>query len=404
MKEKKYETIIFEVEKGLKKPESGYKSCNICPTKNICSEIFQRMRDIPGLKGETNYNEIDSVRKELHIKKCNMNESMEVLYYKFDTDKKRIYSEGKKSLIFGLVDAYKNHYPITVSPDMIWILFLQGYSRFMEKYSELVRSEYVDFQGQKKLTVKKQGKYISDWNEAEWMDVIKEFVQQIKENVSETIVSNLQSNFSTTNSITLTASQVSIMSGLKHYFKYEVDDIGCGVSYIQLEGSEEDWMKMKSKLEFLSKSKLELQWWTEQLIPLIDKIIMTKRYYNKNNEINEEIREFWKNMVRVKVGDFYYDPDVVDGWIIKFIPNLTGKTPELYDAINLNDVPDQILECPITLINDNEDKTKTIYKSSIASGFFGMAQDEKSYTIRPVIGYAIIVKEKETIPITVDDK
>ena len=45
--------------------------------------------------------------------------------------------------------AYENHYPIKVSPDMILLLFLQGYSRFMEKYSERVRNLYVNFKGKK---------------------------------------------------------------------------------------------------------------------------------------------------------------------------------------------------------------------------------------------------------------
>ena len=57
---------------------------------------------------------------------------MEILHYKLDTNEFEIYNFGKKSLIQGLVIAYKNHFPITVSPDMIWLLILQGYSRFME--------------------------------------------------------------------------------------------------------------------------------------------------------------------------------------------------------------------------------------------------------------------------------
>jgi len=47
------------------------------------------------------------------------------------------------------MEAYANHYPITISPDMILILFLQGYSRFMENYSEKLRNIYVNFEGQK---------------------------------------------------------------------------------------------------------------------------------------------------------------------------------------------------------------------------------------------------------------
>ena len=37
------------------------------------------------------------------------------------------------------MEAYRNHYPITISPDMILILFIQGYSRFMEKKSRKIK-------------------------------------------------------------------------------------------------------------------------------------------------------------------------------------------------------------------------------------------------------------------------
>ena len=45
------------------------------------------------------------------------------------------------------------------------------------------------------------------------------------------MITNLQSDFSTTNDATLLASQTSIMSAMKHYFKYEVLMRGCGISY-----------------------------------------------------------------------------------------------------------------------------------------------------------------------------
>ena len=50
-----------------------------------------------------------------------MNESMKVLHCKFDTDQTKIYFDSKKLLIYWLIYSYKEHYPITVSPDMIWI-------------------------------------------------------------------------------------------------------------------------------------------------------------------------------------------------------------------------------------------------------------------------------------------
>ena len=55
----------------------------------------------------------------------------------------------------------------------------------------------------------------------------------------------MQSDLTTTNAATLLASQASIMSAMKYYFKYEMLMGGCGVSSITLEGNLEDWEKIK---------------------------------------------------------------------------------------------------------------------------------------------------------------
>ena len=58
-------------------------------------------------------------------------------------------------------------------------------------------------------------------HEEDWKDVIDECVDQISDHVGEEIISNLQSDFSTTNAITLSVSQTSIMSAMKQYFVYK---------------------------------------------------------------------------------------------------------------------------------------------------------------------------------------
>ena len=122
------------------------------------------------------------------------------------------------------------------------------------------------------------------------------------------------------------------MSAMKHYFKFGVACGGCGISSIILEGSLEDWNKIKSKLKFLS--KFALNWWTKHLIPIIDNIIKTKIYYSQNNKINNELIDFWKKMIRIKDKNDEYEPDIINGWIIKFIPDLNGEHPKLYEELH----------------------------------------------------------------------
>ena len=385
---KNYETIVFQVEKNLK-PENGlYKNKNI---KEIFDDIFCREKTELNDSGEIEY--------------LGKNESMEILHYKLDTNETEFYNFEKKSLIQGLSIAYQNHFPIIISPDMIWLLILQGYSRYMEKYAEVDREKYVNFKGQKTLYINRSNLQLAFATEKDWAGIMDECVEKISKHVGKETITNLQSNFSTTNDTTLVVSQTSIMSAMKQYFKYEVLFAGCGVSYIILEGSSDDWKKIKSKLNYLS--KFSLDWWTNHLIPIIDNIIKTKEFYDVHKNINNELIEFRKGMIKVKDGYDMYRPAILNGWIIKFIPKLDEEKPKLYEELHEKDIPDQIISCPLKIIEIVESigkKFKIVYSCDLTSGFFGMIQDKKTLAIKPVIGYAIAVDKKEKSELTEKDR
>ena len=379
------ERIIFDVEKGLKPMTDSLYKKNI---NDIFSSLFEK-------------------RKKIFNQKCrlvyaNENEPLKILHYKFDTNETEFSNYGKKSLIYGLAFAYQNHFPINVSPDMIWILVLQGYSRFMEKYSELVREKYINFEGKKTINIFLNGKTVDKATEEDWDRLINKCTEKISNYVGKETILNLQSDFTTTNAVSLLVSQASIMSAMKNYFVYRGMCGFCGISKIILEGSLEDWEKIKSKLNYLS--KLGLNWWTKQLIPIIDNIIKTKKYYQKNMALNNELINFWKNMIKIKDKYDVYVPDVFNGWIIKFFPDYSGELPKLYDELMERDIPDQIISCPLEILEVRNDGYKTNYKCDIASGFYGVIQDKKTLAIKPAIGYAIVVEEKEKSILTEGDK
>ena len=336
MENKSYESITFEVESGLNKPNGFLYSKSIDKTLD---SIFKRAK-----RDCEHFNEFEMSYEQVE----KSNETMKILNSSFDTDKKEFYNYGKKSLFRGLMEAYASHYPITISPDMILILFLQGYSRIMEIYSEKLRNVYVNFQGKKTLTVVREKMTPETAKPEDWRGIIDEFTEKMKGEIGENIISNLKSNFTTTNPVTLTTSQISIMSAMKEYFIYRVIMCVCGISSITLEGSLEDWKKIKSKFEFFSKEEFGLNPWIKSLIPIVDKIIETKSYYSQNKTITEELRHFWKDIIRVKRGGAY-KPDVIDGWIIKFVPNVSGENPTIYEKLTNDQIPDQILSCPLNL-------------------------------------------------------
>ena len=380
------ESIELEIEYNLKKPQEYLPKLGI---KSVLNDIFSTRKPII-----SNTNE--------QINDMNEKESLEILHYSFDTNEKSFFNYKRSSLIQGLILAYKNHYPITVTPDMIWILFLQGFSRFMEKYHDSVREEFVSFSGKKDLNIERLELTPYTATKEDWDGIMKEFVEKISEHIGQETIDNLECNFSTTTQVAQVTSQVSIMSAMKQYFNYKLKMEGCGISSINLEGSMEDWEKIKKKLEFLSTKKLNC--WTKKLIPIIDKILETKNYYNYNGQLSEELIDFWKGMIRVKGKGGLYDPHIINGWIVKFIPILSNKKLEIYDEINEKEIPNQIIRCPMELTCLLSKRKKIEYSCSLFSGFYGMTQDKETFNVRPVIGYVIVVDNKIEVDITEEEK
>ena len=176
---KAYESINLEIEKGLKKPED-YLSTN--EIKSIFDNLFKKRKSyIDNKTGRERF--------------LDQNEPLEIFHYTLDTNEEKIFSHEKSSLIQGLIYAYKNHYPITVTPDMIWILILQGFSRFMEKYENLVRERFVNFTGKKDLKVERLDYSPQSATKEVWDGIMKEFVEKIGKNVGQETIDNLECNF-----------------------------------------------------------------------------------------------------------------------------------------------------------------------------------------------------------------
>jgi len=49
-------------------------------------------------------------------------------------------------------------------------------------------------------------------------------------------------------------------------------------------------------------------------------------------------------MIKIKYKNGEYEPDIFNGWIIKFIPDLSGFYPNLYEKLGEQDIPDQIYQ------------------------------------------------------------
>ena len=149
--------------------------------------------------------------------------------------------------------AHTNHYPIRIKPDDIWLLILQSFSNHVNINSEKLRDLFVDFSGKQTLTVKYDLSDISEVNRKVLEDFSEQINEQMKYFLGEKLLEILSANFSTSNYDSILISKISIMGAFKKYFTFKMELCGCGIPYIILEGTAEDYKKILEKTKYLSK-------------------------------------------------------------------------------------------------------------------------------------------------------
>ena len=298
-------------------------------------------------------------------------------------------------ILKGYYQSYVNHMPVSINPDILWMLIVQGFSRHIDQNAEKLRNKFVDFDGKKELTVDGDELTIEEITKEGWERTFKEFVEKIKENAGESMIKLITPSFSTTTPTIQVSSQIAIMSCFKNYFKFIRLWGGCGFPYINLEGTLNDYEELKRKVEKLM--GYDIDDWVKELIIIIKKIVETKKGkididFWKNMIINEEAMEPRGSGELTKVNN-------IDGWLLNFYPyykidDSFERCEKLkrrkdfnkpIDVEHLKYLPEEFIEVPLTMLHKITLKETEL---SVKTGFLGMIQ-EKNGLIKPEIGWFI---------------
>jgi hypothetical protein len=282
----------------------------------------------------------------------------------------------------GMYQAYADHRPFVLSPDMIWLLISQGFAQHVKNNSEDLRKYFVDFKGKQTLIVN-DNRILLDNPDSPWEEVFPEFTKQIGTYTGNDLIDALTCDFTTTTTITKVASQITIMEAMKPYFEFIVMYIVCGIPEITLEGTPEDWQKVLTKANSLRKYKLD--WWIDEINPLLIEFVKTA-----NGEID---KEFWQNMFKYHSKKKYGAPKIIDGWIVKFFPyDKEGKRNNLNEIIGRDNLPNEIVKVDLEYIKVDGDKIEKT-PLELWAGFVGLSQNQKTFSLKPEIGW--MVKKKD---------
>jgi hypothetical protein len=120
--------------------------------------------------------------------------------------------------------AYDKHYPVVFSPDMIWLLILQGLASHVNADAEALRKKFVAHDGKLTLLVKRDGfKKGNPGND--WQGVFGEFSAQLRTHIGADTHGLIVNEFSTTGAVEKAAMEVSLMDTLQAYFVYSMSTL-----------------------------------------------------------------------------------------------------------------------------------------------------------------------------------
>jgi len=300
-------------------------------------------------------------------------------------------------LIEAIQMAFSSHYPLTLSPDSIWLVIAQGFSHHIAENYETLRRRMVRHPGRRTLT-----ETITSLDLANFEHAIAGFSGQIREASDPVLHATLLCDFSTTTAAIRTASEVVLMDTYSDYFDYDLMCI-CGIPRITVTGSVEDWRRMRERVEVLATYSLD--WWVERLRPILDEFIQTAQGHPDPT--------FWKAIYKPKEA---YGPSRVTGWIADLFPYLDNAPnrrrnhvfnfprvrwaipvnkeppldpspfdPEADNGVSTSSFPSGLSSVPIQVSFPNGSKREL----DLVAGFLAVEQDPGDLSLTPVISWAV---------------
>lgn len=222
--------------------------------------------------------------------------------------------QGTHAIASAMVQAYSDHRPLVLSPDMIWLMIAQGFSAHVENNPEAMRPYFVDFEGKKRLEFRP-----TNWKKESannnWAGVFQALSDKIAKNTKGNLSEICLPQFSTTGALERVAFEVSLMQITKEFFIHYVSP-SCGIPEITLEGTPKDWLTLEAHAAALE--KYELSWWIQPLRPILSEF--TKASEGKVDTV------FWQNMVKKQLfSNGCVQDSFLTGWMLHFFPYIDDK-------------------------------------------------------------------------------
>ena len=262
--------------------------------------------------------------------------------------------------------SFSAHVPLQLSPDILWIVILQGLAICVKQSP----NDFKDFFPKEKMNIKVRNDVISLNRETtgDWLKVIDGFSLEIQKH----LVNISMEDFTTTDFKSRAVAIGALMGVVDPYVSFTAMSM-CGIPYVYLEGLETDWTDLLVRCGSLQKMFPSLQWWFVRL----EKTLLG---------MMSEDQSFWQSFYKFDSGS---GGDRVNGHINTFFPYITNShgdyvKNEFFTAY-FNSFPTLTSCTPIaweSLICGQQ-------SLNMISGIPDVCQDKKTYAIRPACAWYI---------------
>ncbi|MBC7925121.1 MAG: DUF4419 domain-containing protein [Bryobacteraceae bacterium] len=301
------------------------------------------------------------------------------------TSQRRLVRSFANNSLFGAVQtAFGQHYPLTLSPDVIWLTIAQGFAHHITENPEIFRKRLVRHEGILEL-VEQLGEVTPD----ALQQAVAGFSSQIRDATDPAIHDTLVCDFSTSTPEIRTASEIVLMDTYSRYFEYSMDFI-CGIPSISLTGTVADWHRIRERIEVLE--TFDLAWWMVRLRPILDEFVTAA--------MGQPNRDFWKGIYTFGIAC----PPLANGWLVDLFPYL-GDAPNRRQNQILNPktsrmfspdaIPTGVCSVPVNLrLAFSPEQVE--YPLDLVAGLVGLEQASDNLAVSPVISWCLAARARAT--------
>lgn len=302
-------------------------------------------------------------------------------------------AQSKNYLIAVLHKAFTAHLPITLCPDDIWLTILQGLAIHVNANADSLKASILKDPNKKdkqELLVRDDSLRVNDINN-DWSHVFGSFTSQIEEHTVKGTTDVLSMGFSTSTPTTTLAGQCVVFKVMSSFFSYRTLTM-CGIPEIFLRGTVSDWEMLRKKVELLR--QYDLGWWIEHLVPICDEFVLLAKHLHEEVELSKSSLAFWSSIYHYN--NMSGGPKVT-GWIIALFPYVTGPDVDFkrnplidwttvhgFGGMSPGSFPPGYTAAPMQWTYHGRE-----IATQMNAGFFGSAQNPKTFALEPVIGWCV---------------